>query len=74
MRVNLPLKSIGFGRYRPSPNIYLFFKHTLTFSKGSSRYLGYVIKNKDADDQDSINLKPGEKRKSSSGFPDASLD
>jgi len=44
------------------------------FSKGSSRYLGYVIKNKDADDQDSINLKPGEKRKSSSGFPGASLD
>ena len=33
------------------------------FSKGSSRYLGYVIKNKDADDQDSINLKLGEKRK-----------
>ncbi len=34
MRVNLPLKSIGFGRYRSSPNIYLFFKRSLTFSKG----------------------------------------
>ena len=34
------------------------------FAKGLSRYLCYVIKNKDADDQDSINLKPGEKRKS----------
>ena len=34
------------------------------FPKGLSRYLCYVIKNKDADDQDSINLKPGEKGKS----------